>query len=76
MNAAADIVQTKLPDALSIPAKALFTSQGQPVVYIKAEGTYKRTPVMVRARNVDEVAVEGLRAGSMVTLVDPELAKK
>lgn len=76
MNAAADIVQTKLPKALSIPAKALFTSQGQPVVYVKAAGTYKRTPVTVRARNIDEVAIDGLHAGLMVTLVDPELAKK
>jgi hypothetical protein len=76
MNAAADIIQTKLPNAISIPAKALFTDQGQPVVYVKAEGGYRKTPVTVRARNTDEVAVAGLRAGNMVTLVDPESVKK
>lgn len=76
MTAAADIIQTKLPNALSIPAKALFTFQGQPVVYVKAEGAYKKTPVTVRARNTDEIAVEGLRPGSMVALTDPELPSK
>jgi len=76
MNAAADIIQTKLPNATSIPAKALFTYQGRPVVYVKADGAYRKTPVSVRARNTDEIAVEGLAAGSMVALVDPELSKK
>jgi HlyD family secretion protein len=76
MNAAADIIQTKLPHAISVPAKALFTYQGQPVVYVKADGAYKKTPVSVRARNTDAVAVAGLAAGSMVALIDPELAKK
>jgi HlyD family secretion protein len=76
MNAAADIVQTKLPNAISIPAKAIFTSQGQPVVYVKADGVFKKTPVKVRARNTDEVAVEGLAAGSMVALIEQEMTKK
>jgi len=76
MNAAADVVQTKLPNALSIPAKALFTFQGQPVVYLKIEGAYRRTRVTVRARNIDEIAIEGLNSGAMVALVDPELATK
>jgi len=76
MAAAADIVQTKIPNALSIPAKALFTNQGKPVVYLKASDGYKKTPITVRARNKDEIAVEGLRAGALVTLVDPELQTK
>lgn len=76
MAAAADIIQTKIPNALSIPAKALFTNQGKPVVYLKASDGYKKTPVTIRARNKDEIAVEGLRAGALVTLVDPELQTK
>jgi HlyD family secretion protein len=76
MNAAADIIQNKLPNAISVPAKAVFTSHGQPVVYVKTGGTFIKTQVRVRARNTDEVAVEGVRAGSMVALIDPELAKK
>ncbi len=76
MNAAADIIQTKLPNAISIPAKAIFTSQGQPVVYVKSDAGLVKTKVTIRARNTDEVAVEGVKSGSQVALVDPELAKK
>jgi HlyD family secretion protein len=77
MNAAADVIQTKLPNAISVPAKAIFTSQGQPVVYLKTGGDYVKTRVTVRARNTDEVAVNGVPPGSMVALIDPtEAAKK
>ena len=71
MNAGADIVQMKIPDAISIPAKALFTQAGQPVVYLKKADRYVAQKVQVRAKNPDEVAVEGLAAGSMVALTEP-----
>ena len=76
MASSADIIQTKLPNVLSIPAKALFTSQGKPVVYIKTAGVYQKTPVTVRARNIDEIAVDGLHPGALVSLVDPESLPK
>ena len=72
MNAGADIVQTRIPDAISVPSKALFTANGKPVVYLKHENGYAQTPVRVTARNMDEVAVEGIRSGSVVSLVEPE----
>jgi len=71
MNSGADIVQMKIPDAVSIPAKALFTKAGQPVVYVKKADRYVMQKVQVRAKNPDEVAVDGLAAGSMVTLTEP-----
>jgi multidrug efflux pump subunit AcrA (membrane-fusion protein) len=75
MNAGADVVQTKIPDAISIPAKALFTLRGQPVVYVKTGNQYLPKRVTVRARNTDEIAVDGIAAGSLVTLVEPEQNK-
>jgi HlyD family secretion protein len=71
MNAGSDIVQMKIPDAISIPAKAVFTKTGQPVVYVKKADRYVMQTVQVRAKNPDEVAVEGLAAGSMVALTEP-----
>jgi multidrug efflux pump subunit AcrA (membrane-fusion protein) len=71
MNAGADIVQMKIPDAISIPAKALFTQAGQPVVYVKTLDKYVARPIQVRAKNPDEVAIEGIAAGTMVTLAEP-----
>lgn len=71
MNAGADIIETKLRDAISIPAKALFTLHGKPVVYVKSQGKYTPTEVRIRARNPDEIAVEGISAGTLVTLAEP-----
>jgi HlyD family secretion protein len=75
MNAGADIVETRIPDAVSIPAKALFTLHSKPVVYLKSSGGYRPTEVRVRARNTDEVAVDGIAAGAFVALAEPEQAK-
>ncbi len=74
MNAGADIIQTKLANAISIPAKGLFTVNGKPSVYVKAEKQYIARQVNVLARNPDEVAVQGLTAGTLVALSEP--AKK
>jgi len=72
MNGGMDIVIRRIPNAISIPAKALFTRAGKPVVYAAKGGGYKPVQVEVLARNPDEVAISGLPAGSVVTLVDVE----
>ena len=71
MNAGADIVQMKIPNAISIPAKGLFTQAGEPVVYVKLGEKYVAKRVQVKAKNPDEVAIEGVAAGTMVTLTEP-----
>jgi len=72
MNGGMDIIVNRIPNAISIPAKALFTHAGKPIVYVAESGRYRPTPVEVLARNPDEVAISGIKAGVMVTLVDPE----
>jgi HlyD family secretion protein len=72
MNGGMDIIINRIPRAISIPAKALFTHAGKPIVYLAANGRYKAVNVEVLARNPDEVAVKGIAGGAMVTLVDPE----
>jgi len=72
MNGGMDIIVNRIPNAISIPAKALFTRAGQPIVYLAANGRYLPASVQVLARNPDEIAVTGISPGAMVTLVDPE----
>ncbi len=72
MNGGMDIIIRKLPNAISIPSKALFTRGGKPVVYVAEGKIYVPMEVEVLARNPDEVAISGIPAGSMVTLVDVE----
>jgi multidrug efflux pump subunit AcrA (membrane-fusion protein) len=76
MNSAADLVERRIPDAIHIPTKALFTIAGKPAVYVKAAGNYTPTHVAVIARNPDEVAVEGIPAGALVALAEPPQEKK
>ena len=40
MNGGIDVIVNKLPDALSIPAKALFTRNGKPAVYVADKRGY------------------------------------
>jgi len=70
MNGGMDIVIRRIPDAISIPAKAVFTRDGKPVVYVASKGHYTPLAIQVQARNPDEVAVTGLKPGAMVALVD------
>ncbi len=72
MNGGMDIVVSRIPNALSIPAKALFKRAGRPIVYVQEHGRYQAVEVEVLARNPDEVAITGVPAGATVALVDVE----
>lgn len=75
MNAGMDIVIDRIPDAINIPAKALFTRAGKPLVYVSATGEsgapIQPVEVQVLARNPDEVAISGIPKDSYVALVEP-----
>lgn len=73
MNGTMDVVVQRIPNAISIPAKALFTKHGKAVVYVAEKNGYRLVQVEVLARNPDEIAVKGLPAGVMVSLTDPEV---
>jgi HlyD family secretion protein len=75
MNGNMDVVVSRIPNAISIPAKAVFTRNGKPIVYVADRGTYRVVDVDLLARNPDEVAVKGIAAGAMVTLVDASQKK-
>jgi HlyD family secretion protein len=76
MNGAMDIVVNRVPNAISIPTKALFTRDGKPIVYLANGDHYRPVEVKVEARNPDEVAVSGIPAASTVALVDVEKKAK
>lgn len=72
MNGSMDIEIQHIPNAISVPAKALFTRNGKAVVYIEGGGEYRPAEVQVLARNPDEIAISGIPDGSKVALVDIE----
>jgi len=70
MNGNMDVIVSRIPNAISIPAKAVFTRNGKPIVYVPDKAGYRAVEVELLARNPDEVAVKGIQAGTMVTLVE------
>ena len=75
MNGGMDIVIQRIPNAITVPAKALFTRAGKPIVYLSEKKTFRAVEVEVLARNPDEVAISGIPADGVVTLVDPSAAE-
>jgi hypothetical protein len=71
MNGSADLVVRHIPNAISVPAKAIFTQNGKPVIYVAEAKRYRAIPVEVLARNPDEVAIRGVAAGASVCLAEP-----
>lgn len=70
MNGGMDVIIDRIPNAISIPAKALFTRNGKPIVYLANHGKYSPSEVEILARNPDEIAIKGIPPGSSVALVD------
>ncbi len=70
MNGGLDIVVNRIPNAISIPSKALFTREGKPIVYLGEGGRFRPVAVEVLARNPDEIAVSGIPSGGKIALVD------
>lgn len=75
MNGRLDVVVSRLSDAISVPAKAVFTREGKAVVLVPHKGGWRPVEVVVVARNPDEVAVTGIAAGTTVALTD-DLSKE
>ncbi len=72
MNGGMDIVINRVPVAISIPAKAVFTRAGKPIVYLADQARYTPAEIQILARNPDDVAVSGISEGALVALTDPE----
>ena len=51
MNGKMDVILRRIPNALSVPAKAVYTRDGKPIVYVSRKGDY--TPVNVEVEVSD-----------------------
>jgi HlyD family secretion protein len=71
-----EIIVEKIPNAIHIPAQALFESEGKPVVYVKKENIFEPRLVKPLKRSESTVVLsEGVKAGEIVALADPTARK-
>jgi HlyD family secretion protein len=76
MNGRLDIITDRLPNAISVPARAVFTRDGRPIVLVPGPQGLNPVRVEILARNPDEIAIRGIEAGTTVALVDSGTAEK
>jgi len=70
------IVGEKKANALYIPRQALFQKEGKQTVFLKKGASFKQLPIKVYFENESRAAIEGLRDGDDVALIDPTAARK
>lgn len=66
----------KKDNSLYIPRQALFQKDGKQVVYLRKGGSFAQLAVKVDLENESRAAVEGLREGEEVALIDPTAPQK
>jgi RND family efflux transporter MFP subunit len=77
MSASSEIIIERDPNALLIPARASFTLDGKPAVYVQQGKQFLTRTIAVGKRNDEDMVVTGgLKEGEMVTLENPAEAVK
>jgi len=76
LTAQLDILGGKKPNALFIPRQALFLKGGKQTVFLKKGGGFEQQAVKVDFQNESRAAIDGLRAGDKVALIDPTAPRK
>jgi multidrug resistance efflux pump len=75
LSAQIRIIGDKKRNALYIPRQALFQKDGKQIVYLKRASGYEQLAVKVDSENESRAAIEGLKDGDAVALIDPTAAR-
>jgi hypothetical protein len=67
-----EIVVEKIPNAIYIPAQAVFEKEGRPVVYVQSGKSFQERTVKLQRRSESTMVIaDGLKAGETIALSDP-----
>jgi HlyD family secretion protein len=58
-------------DVIYAPRQAVFLKDNKHVVYVRNGNTFEPREVTIQAQNESRAAIEGIRAGTEITLIDP-----
>jgi len=70
------IVGDPLKDVFYLPGQALFLKDGRHLVYLKHGSNYAPREIKILALNESRAAIEGVKGGTTVALVDPTATSK
>jgi len=70
------ILGSKNANTLYVPRLAVFQKDGKQTVYLKKASGFEQLQVKVGAQNESRTAIEGLKEGDKVALIDPTLPRK
>jgi HlyD family secretion protein len=71
-----EIEVEKIPNALHVPAQAIFQKNGKPTVFVQKNGKFEpRTVQLVKQSETLMVLASGVEAGEIVALADPTANK-
>lgn len=70
------ILGEKKQHTLCVPRQALFQREGTQTVFLKKGASFKQLPVKVSAESESRAAIEGLKEGDEVALIDPTAPRK
>jgi RND family efflux transporter MFP subunit len=77
MTASARIAVERLPNAVIVPAEAVFQKAGRTVVYVLRGSKFEEQEILVTRRNTSQVAVgRGVKAGDRLARRDPTLTEE
>ena len=72
MSATARVSLERIPDAVIVPAEAVFMRSGRNVVYVQHGNSFDERPIEVARRNREKVAIaHGVQPGDKVATRDP-----
>lgn len=70
------ILGAKNANTLYVPRLAVFLKDGKQTVYLKKTSGFEQLQVKVSAQNESRTAIEGLKEGDQVALIDPTAPRK
>jgi multidrug efflux pump subunit AcrA (membrane-fusion protein) len=71
-----EIEVEKIPNALHVPAQAIFQKNGKPTVFVQKSGKFEpRTVQLIKQSETLMVLAAGVEAGEIVALADPTANK-
>jgi hypothetical protein len=71
-----EIIVEKIPNAIHIPAQALFEKEGKLVVFVKGRKGFEQRAIKLARRSESTLVVaEGLKPGEVVAMSDPTASK-